>query len=82
MQTKLTLRLDDQLIDKAKRVATARGTSVSKLVSDYFRAMTTPGAAPSDSESLPPITAALIGTLGGQSVDESDWREHLETKHR
>ena len=36
MNTKLTLRLDDRLIDRAKRYSNRSGKSVSQLVSDYF----------------------------------------------
>jgi hypothetical protein len=37
MKSKLTLRLDDEVKDQAKRLATRRGTSVSRIVEDYFR---------------------------------------------
>lgn len=36
MEAKLTLRLDDVLIGRAKRYAAARETSVSQLVAGYF----------------------------------------------
>lgn len=37
MKSKLTLRLDDEVKERAKRLAKRRGTSVSKIVEDYFR---------------------------------------------
>jgi hypothetical protein len=37
MKSKLTLRLDGDLKERAKRLADERGISVSKLVEDYFR---------------------------------------------
>jgi hypothetical protein len=37
MKSKLTLRLDDRLKERVKRLAEERGTSVSKIVEDYFR---------------------------------------------
>ncbi len=37
MKSKLTLRLDDDLKERAKRLANERGVSVSRLVEDYFR---------------------------------------------
>jgi antitoxin component of RelBE/YafQ-DinJ toxin-antitoxin module len=37
MKSKLTLRLDDELKERAKRLAEERGLSVSRLVEDYFR---------------------------------------------
>lgn len=36
MVTKLTLRIDETLIEQAKGEARRRGTSVSRLVADYF----------------------------------------------
>ena len=37
MKSKLTLRLDKDLKERAKRLAEKRGTSVSKIVEQYFR---------------------------------------------
>jgi Ribbon-helix-helix protein, copG family. len=37
MKSKLTLRLDEDLKERAKRLAKKRGMSVSRLVEDYFR---------------------------------------------
>jgi len=36
MQTKLTLRLEETLIEQAKQEAKKRGLSLSKIVSEYF----------------------------------------------
>ena len=36
MQTKLTLRLDEELIGVAKAFARSSGKSVSRIVADYF----------------------------------------------
>jgi len=36
MNTKLTLRLDDHLIESAKEYSAQTGKSVSKIVSDFF----------------------------------------------
>ena len=37
MKSKLTLRLDKDLKERAKRLAEKRGTSVSKIVEQYFK---------------------------------------------
>jgi len=37
MKSKLTLRLDEDLKERAKRLAEKRGTSASKIVEHYFR---------------------------------------------
>lgn len=79
MQTKLTLRLDENLIEDAKRVAKDRGTSVSKLVSDYF------GAFNVEKQNKPyefsPITNALLGVMENTELSEKDYKQHLEEKH-
>ena len=36
MQNKLTLRIDEKLIAKAKAFAKSNGKSVSQIVADYF----------------------------------------------
>lgn len=40
-QTKLTLRLNAEVIKKAKNMALKRGTSVSKMVQEYFELLAT-----------------------------------------
>jgi hypothetical protein len=84
MNTKLTLRLDEDLIRRAKRYSDASGKSLSKLVADYFALIeTTPDE---DGGALPPKVRALLGALapapGGTAVEERDYRRHLEEKHR
>ena len=40
METKLTLRLEDTVIKRAKRYAKKRNTSLSKMVENYLGAIT------------------------------------------
>jgi hypothetical protein len=78
MQTKLTLRLEDTLIEHAKEHARLSGKSLSQMVSDYFLQLDKrPDTAP-----LPPVTAALRGALASTSVDKEDYRNYLEGKYR
>lgn len=84
MQTKLTLRLDDRLIEGAKAYAAARGRSVSQLVADYFAALSArqqaPGAAAE--RAYAPITASLMGALrGAEGLSEQDYGDYLARKH-
>ena len=81
MNTKLTLRLDEDLIRGAKRQAAVRGTSVSQLVEDYF-AVLVAGAGPGEDE-LTPGVRRLLGVLRGaqSSAGEDVYLEHLERKH-
>lgn len=80
MQTKLTLRLEDRLIEQAKAYAARAGKSVSQVVADYFRLLTTDEPRPAPPAA--PITTSLRGLLRGSALDEEDYRGHLEEKHR
>jgi hypothetical protein len=80
MMTRLTLRLDERLIRSAKEHATRSGKSVSRLVSDYF-ALIDAGERSAAAESAPRV-GSLLGALSETSVDERDYRRHLEDKHR
>jgi len=90
MQTKLTLRLDDEVIRSAKAYARQRGKSISQIVADYLRmlpdARVLPAAGASEqSAPLAPIVSSLRGVLrrpgSAVEVDESDYRRHLEDKY-
>ena len=79
MQTKLTLRLDDELIDRAKSYARQSGKSVSQLVADYLEMLPEPRER--QPRPLTPIVASLRGVLAGSGLDEEDYRRHLEEKY-
>jgi hypothetical protein len=80
MQTKLTLRLDEKLIKRAKAYAKRSGKSVSQMVADYFAML---GRKMEDQPGkLTPTVKALRGSLRGTDVDIEDHRKHLEDKHR
>ena len=79
MQTKLTLRLEEQLIQQAKSYAAHAGKSVSELVADYFRMLTSEKkkiVSPST-----PVTKSLRGLLRASELDENDYKKYLEDKH-
>ncbi len=81
---KLTLRIDNALINRAKRYAHKRGTSLSQMIADYFRAIT---AGKADQEQdwkqkLPPTTRSLLGMAGKGELDEDDYHRYLAEKHR
>lgn len=78
MQNKLTLRLEEDLINQAKEYAASEGKSVSKIVADYF-SLLVQQSKKTDSK-LPPITQSLVGILSSP-VDESDYRDYLEKKY-
>ncbi|MGA2402804.1 MAG: DUF6364 family protein [Syntrophobacteraceae bacterium] len=79
MQTKLTLRLEEELIRKAKRFSKKSGKSVSRIVADYFDKLDAPP--PEEIEAITPKVAALRGILKRTGVGEKDYYSHLEEKY-
>lgn len=79
MQTKLTLRLEDQLIEQAKAYAASAGKSVSQIVSDYFKLLTLQKT--KETSPTAPITQSLRGLLRESKLDEKDYKKHLEEKY-
>ena len=79
MHSKLTLRLDSQLIRRAKAYAKRSGKSVSSVVADYFAAL---DGGEGEEQKLGPKVRSLLGVLRERPVDEGDYRRYLEKKHR
>ena len=79
MQTKLTLRLEEQLIEQAKAYATHSGKSISQIVADYFKLLTSIPDKPAPQPL--PLTKSLRGLLRESKLDEEDYKKHLEEKH-
>ncbi|HEX3130605.1 MAG TPA: DUF6364 family protein [Thermoanaerobaculia bacterium] len=81
MATKLTLKLDQEAIERAKRYADRRGLSLSKLVESYFLGLT---------ELEEPLQetpkgdmAELAGVLKGLEIGDprNEYREYLLKKY-
>ncbi len=88
---KLTLSVDEAVVERAKEVARRRGTSVSALVERFLDALARPGdgaggrgteASLPPRPPLPPITARLAGLLRGARVERESYRRYLEQKYR
>jgi hypothetical protein len=69
MDTKLTLKLDRDVIEKAKLYAQHRGVSLSRVVESYFLGLTR-DEEPASRE-LTGVVAELAGILAGKEVDDS-----------
>ena len=78
MNTKLTLRMDVEVVHLAKAEARRRGKSVSRMVGEFFASLT---AGPAPKAVLPPLTASLVGLLPGNNISEADYRKHLREKY-
>jgi len=68
MNTKLTLKLDKEVIERAKLYARDRGISLSRVVETYFLGLTRDQEASRD---LTGVVAELAGVLAGKDVDVS-----------
>ena len=73
--SKLTLSIDGSVVERAKRYAKVRRTSVSQLVEAYLDLLSRP-ARPADA----PVLRSLRGTL--KRADLSDYKRHLVRKYR
>jgi hypothetical protein len=80
MQTKLTLRVDEELVRRAKEHARRSGKSVSRIVADFLALLEQPTER--QVVELTPTVRSLLGALKGSPVGEEDYRRYLEEKHR
>jgi hypothetical protein len=72
MNTKLTLTIDESVINKAKRYAKGQGRSLSDMVENYFKAIVKDQ--PETAEKGTPITNSLRGSF---KDDDFDYKESL-----
>ena len=80
MQTKLTLRVDEELIRRAKEHARRSGKSVSRIVADFLALLEEP--VEKQMVELTPTVRSLLGALKGNPAGEEDYYRYLEEKHR
>jgi hypothetical protein len=76
VDTKLTVRVPQHLLENAKRYARAHQTTLTELISVYL------GRIPSDSSVLDdaPVVRRLTGLLS-PDVSLDDYQKHLEEKY-
>ena len=80
MQTKLTVRVDDELISAAKAYAAKTGRNLSQLIAAYFEILIE--EKPEAAGELPPLTKSLKGVLKNSRVQEKDYKRYLKEKHK
>ncbi|MEX2350635.1 MAG: DUF6364 family protein [Flavobacteriaceae bacterium] len=82
MDTKLTLKLNQEVIEKAKFYAKSNHTSLSKLIENYLNSLTQKEQK-SEIE-VSPLVSSLTGVISDQSVNDfkKEYREYLEKKYR
>jgi hypothetical protein len=77
---KLTLKVDEAVVVRAKRYAALHGTSISVLVEQFLALVS--GSAGQPDEDLPPVLARLRRRLRGAVADRAAYEKYLERKHR
>ena len=60
METKLTLKLKKNIIDRAKKYANDRDTSLSKLIENYLEAITSPSTR---NDNISPLVKSISGVI-------------------
>ena len=60
MDIKLTIKLDNDVISRAKRYAMHRKTSLSKMIESYLDSVTNPD---SDDREITPLVKSLSGVI-------------------
>lgn len=78
MITKLTLRMDEKLIESAKEYSAKTGKSVSRIVADLFEIINNEKI--TIEEPLTPTVKSLRGILKGKQLEETEYKKYLEEK--
>ncbi len=78
METKLTLKLDQQVIEGVKKYAKDNHQSVSKLVENYFRVLVADKSAPNK---ISPLVQELSGVISESDLKGTDYASYLEAKY-
>jgi len=82
MNTKLTLRLDNAVISKAKKTAKRRGVSLSRMVEDYFKSVV---RQQEDKTKESPVLSEVAGVLSNRRSAEqltAGYKKYLTEKYR
>lgn len=79
MDTKLTLKLDNSVIEQAKTYAKKKNTSLSKLIESYLGLLVDP----QNIQEVTPLVKSLSGVIDlPKNFDyKKDYKKHLSNKY-
>jgi hypothetical protein len=79
MDTKLTLKLNGDIIEQAKTYAKAKNTSLSKLIESYLSLLIDPN----EKQDITPLVKSLSGIIDlPKDVDhKANYRKHILNKY-
>ncbi|WP_269227307.1 DUF6364 family protein [Flavobacterium eburneipallidum] len=82
MDAKLTLKLDQEIIEKAKNYASEKKISLSRLIENYFNSLTT-DQSNNDLQISPFVKSLSSGVKIPADYDyKKDRADYLEQKHK
>lgn len=82
MNTKLTLKLNQEIIEKAKKYASDKKLSLSRLVEFYFQSLTTENKK-DDFEISPFVRSISTGKSISNDLDyKKEYSDHLLEKYK
>ncbi|MDZ4664398.1 MAG: DUF6364 family protein [Bacteroidota bacterium] len=81
MDTKLTLKLNEDIIEKAKEYAKAKKTSLSDLIENYLQKLTTDKK---NNKTITPLVKSLSGviSLSKNYNDKKEYTNYLTNKYK
>jgi len=80
MDTKLTLKINKLIIERAKKYAKQRETSLSKMIENYLQALT---SKEEKNEEISPLVESLSGVIKFQDADyKKDYTDFLSEKYK
>lgn len=89
MQTKLTLRMEDSVINSAKEFAMQQGTSLSKLVSNLLQLHLKQHKSENAVEDKEfedamkhPFLQKFVGAINEEDLPQDDYPRYLEEKYK
>ena len=77
MSTKLTLTVDKQIIEEAKKYAHSKGRSLSNIIEEYLKTLVHSNAKHDKSLEISPLVNSLWGSVKSLP-DDVDYRVILE----
>jgi len=84
MNTKLTLRLNDNVIERAKIYAQSHNISLSKMIESYLDSLTKQNEEEKKKVSITPLVESLSGVieLPADFDYKKEYRNYLEEKYK
>lgn len=80
MDAKLTLKLDESVIERAKKYAAAQKLSLSRLIENYLNSLT---GEEDESEISPFVKSIATGKrIPADAEDREGYTDYLEAKYR